>query len=125
MMSAASIIQILFSIVLSSAAQALMKAGMMSPGVVAAVGGGRPMEIVLAVAMSPTVLMGLGCFGLSAAVWLMVLARVDLSQAYPFVALGIVVTVATAILWFGEPVSVLRLAGVGLVAAGVILVALG
>lgn len=124
-MSAATIIQILLSIALSSAAQAFMKAGMMSPSVAAAVGAGRPMDIVLAIVMSPTVLTGLACFGLSAAAWLMVLARVDLSQAYPFVALGIVVTVAMAILWFGEPVSALRLIGVALVAGGVILVALG
>ncbi len=60
-----------------------MKAGMMSPGAVAAVGGGRPIEIVLAVVLSPTVLMGLGWFRLSVAMWLMVLARIDLSQAYP------------------------------------------
>ena len=85
---------------------------------------GGPMEVAVAVATSPLVLGGLTCFGLSAVVWLFVLSQIPLSQAYPFVALGIVVTVTAGTILFGETVTAQSLAGVVLIVTGVILVGL-
>ena len=55
---------------------------------------GNRMGFALALLTSPLVLLGLAVFGLSAIVWLFVLSKIAFSHAYPFVALGIVVTVA-------------------------------
>ena len=73
---------------------------------------------------SPLVVGGLTCFGLSAVVWLFVLSRIPLSQAYPFVALGILVTVTAGAGLFGETISWQAMVGVGLIVVGVTLVGL-
>jgi multidrug transporter EmrE-like cation transporter len=116
---------ILFSVLLSATSQVLLKFGMSSPAVQAALlPGSAPLPAALAVASSPQVVGGLACFGLSAVVWLLVLSKIDVSQAYPFVALGTILTVAAGILVLGEPASALRMAGVGVIALGVVLVGL-
>jgi len=56
--------------------------------------------------------------------WLWVLSRLDVSLAYPLVSLGFVVTLALGVVWLGEPLSWTRVAGCGLIVAGVWLLAL-
>jgi drug/metabolite transporter (DMT)-like permease len=48
----------------------------------------------------------------------------DVSQAYPFVALGTFMTVLAGHFLLGESVSTLRIAGVTAIGAGVVLVGL-
>ena len=115
---------ILVSVLLSAGSQVLLKYGMTGPAITSAVANGSgPVSIALAVASSPLVLAGLACFGLSAVVWLFVLSKIPLSTAYPFVALGIVITVLAGRVLFAEPISLLKLAGVMLIVAGVTMVA--
>lgn len=123
-MTILSLLLILVSVALSALAQLLMKAGMSTPGVQAALGEGAGiLGAVPAVAFSPLVVLGLFTFGLSAVTWLLVLARVPVSQAYPFVALGIVLTAAGGYLFMGETLSPWRLAGIAAIAVGVVVVA--
>jgi uncharacterized membrane protein len=63
----------------------------------------------------------LGAF--SAATWLMSLARVDLSFAFPMISLGYVFVTILSFLRFGEALSWNRLLGVCLVVAGVLMIA--
>lgn len=111
------------SVVLSALSQILLKGGMISAAVVAAIEARDLRAILLAVATSPGILLGFLSFGLSLLLWLMVLARVPLSTAYPFVALGITVTVAAGALLFGEAISFQKLAGVGLILLGIVTLA--
>jgi multidrug transporter EmrE-like cation transporter len=60
---------------------------------------------------------------LSAGVWLFVLARVDVSLAYPFVGLGFILTMLLGWLIRGEILSVNRVAGTALIVMGVVLLA--
>jgi multidrug transporter EmrE-like cation transporter len=60
---------------------------------------------------------------LSAGVWLFVLARVDVSLAYPFVGLGFILTMLLGWGMRGEILSVHRVAGTALIVAGVVLLA--
>jgi multidrug transporter EmrE-like cation transporter len=115
---------ILVSVLLSAGSQIILKFGMTAPTVQAALAqpGDAP-AIALAIASSPLVLVGLASFGMSAVVWLFVLSRVPLSSAYPFVALGIVITVAAGRLLFGDPFSAVKILGVGLVVSGVLVLA--
>jgi len=83
-----------------------------------------PWRVFVAVSQSWLVFVGLFAFGLSALVWLVVLARISLSAAYPLVALGIVITTTAGVLFFGENVSLLKSAGVVLIVAGVVAIAL-
>jgi multidrug transporter EmrE-like cation transporter len=74
---------------------------------------------------SPLVLAGLALYAFGALVWLLVLARAELSFAYPFVGLGFVMTLALGKFALGEDVSLARVAGTLLVVAGVVLIARG
>jgi drug/metabolite transporter (DMT)-like permease len=113
---------ILLSVVLSALAQIVLKIGMSSAPVSAALSDGSAWKIGLTIITTPYVLMGLACYGLSMVVWLFVLAEVDVSLAYPFVSVGFLITLALGVLLLGEHLSALRILGTLLVALGVVLV---
>jgi multidrug transporter EmrE-like cation transporter len=115
---------VIFSVLLSSGSQILLKSGMTAPAVSSALANSTaPLRIGLTIASSPAVMLGLFCFGLSAIVWLFVLSRIPLSTAYPFVALGIAITVAAGRFVFDEPISAAKMIGVTLIIVGVTTVA--
>lgn len=116
---------ILGSVAMSALAQILLRHGMSRPSVQAALGQGETVPAVLAIATSPGVIGGLALYGLGAMVWLLVLARVPVSMAYAFVALGFLLTMALGCLVLGEVLTLRKVAGTLLVAAGVWLVATG
>lgn len=72
----------------------------------------------------PRLWVGLILFGVSALFWLIVLSRVPLSLAYPFVGFSYIVVVAVARFVFNEHVSGLRWLGVAVVALGIALIGL-
>jgi multidrug transporter EmrE-like cation transporter len=59
----------------------------------------------------------------SVVVWIMALSRVEVSIAYPMLSVGYVVNAAAAWYLFGEQVTVMRLAGIGIIILGVFIVA--
>ncbi|MCS0502153.1 SMR family transporter [Ancylobacter mangrovi] len=115
---------VLISVALSSLSQVVLKRGMTSPPVRAALEGGGIGDTLIALVTSPFVTGGLACFGMSAVVWLFVLSRIPLSLAYPFVALGIVATVFAGSTLFGESPTPQSLMGVALIVSGVVMVGL-
>jgi multidrug transporter EmrE-like cation transporter len=119
-----AILLAIVSISLSAVAQVILKLGMVR--IVAARGGVSPglAETITAALGSPLVWTGLFVYGASALAWLGVLARLDLSLAYPFVAVGLVVTCLLGVVVFGEPSNYLKLSGIVLVAVGVLMVGL-
>lgn len=123
MLTSRAILLILVSVALSALAQVAFKTGMMQPAVQAALPSlADDWRGYLAIARNFYVLFGLACYAASAALWLLVLARVNLSVAYPFVGLGFILTMAAGAFLFREPVTGMRIAGTLLVCAGVILV---
>lgn len=123
-MQSSTLIMLLASVVLSSVAQVLLKIGMSAASLQASLDRGEPLRAVLAIAGSPFVLGGLVTFAVSVLVWLLVLSRISLSSAYPFVALGIVMTVLAGRFILGEPVSLLKLAGITMIVGGVLAMAI-
>lgn len=115
---------VLLSVGLSAAAQILLKLGVSSPSVRAGLAAGVGFDLAAAVATSPLLLLGFASFGLSALVWISVLARLDVSQAYPCVALGILITSLAGHLLLGEMLSPLRLAGMATILLGVVITGL-
>jgi multidrug transporter EmrE-like cation transporter len=124
-MTPLNIALILISVALSSGSQIILKYGMTTPAVQQALQSHQLGPIFQNVALSPFVLGGLFCFGLSAVVWLFVLSQIPLSSAYPFVSIGICVTVLAGYAMFGESVSALTLAGVAAIILGIIMVGFG
>ncbi|MFD0671305.1 EamA family transporter [Cohnella sp. GCM10027633] len=68
------------------------------------------------------ILFGLLCYGCSSIVWIFAVARVELSYAYPMVALGYVIVVGCAFLFFNETVGTWKIIGLLTIIAGVIMV---
>jgi len=62
-------------------------------------------------------------YGLSVLVWVVGLSRVPVSQAYPLLSLGYVITALAAWQWLDEPLSALRVSGIALVIGGVYMIA--
>ena len=112
----------LISVSMSAVAQVLFKYGMSAASMRAALAEGSPGAIALAVVLSPGVLGGLALYGLGTVLWLAVLSRAELSQAYPFVGLSFVLTAIFGVLLFQDTMPVSRVAGIAAIVAGVWLV---
>lgn len=74
-----------------------------------------------AVISSPALVIALALYGLGTALWIAVLARVDLSRAYPFAALSFVLVPLLSHFIFGERFGPAYIAGVAFLAVGVVL----
>lgn len=118
-MTAGTVTLILVSVSLSALAQICFKLGV---GSTTATGGGRLNDLVAALFTSG-VLGGLMLYGVGTLLWLSALGRVEVSQAYPFVGIGFVLTALLGVLVFGDSLSASRLVGMTLVVVGIVLVA--
>lgn len=120
-MSAAYLL-ILSGVVLNAAAQLLLKAGTNAVGrfefVAQNIG-----PVALRLAFEPHILGGVVCYFVSLIVWVMGLSRIDVSIAYPMLSLGYVLNAAAAWYLFGESLGPMRIAGIGFIVFGVVLVA--
>lgn len=115
---------ILFTVLTNAAAQIMLKKGMISVGALSLGGGATDILMtVLKVVFHPWVFLGLCTFVVSMASHLVVLSKVELSYAYPFLSLAYVVVAAYAFFIFGEAVGPLRMAGIACVCLGTVLIA--
>jgi drug/metabolite transporter (DMT)-like permease len=71
----------------------------------------------------PPLWFALAAYGLSVIVWLVGLSRVPVTQAYPLLSLGYVINLGLAWWLLGEVPNVQRVAGIGVIVLGVVLVA--
>lgn len=113
---------ILFTVLTNAAAQIMLKRGMMSVGALD-IGADGLVWTVLKAVFSPFVFLGLATFVISMASHLYVLSKVQLSYAYPFLSLAYVVVAAYSYFFFAEDLNAARIAGIGLIVAGTILIA--
>jgi drug/metabolite transporter (DMT)-like permease len=113
----------LFCVLLTAAAQIALKLGVSGARMQQALGADSMSSFLLRAILSPTVLVGLGLYALSTVLWLLVLAKSDVSYAYPFVSLGFVFTALYASLAMHEPMAVGRAGGIALIVVGVWFVA--
>lgn len=116
---------ILSSILLSSFAQIVLKTGMSSANVQSAMQTGDTVNTIISISTNLFVIGGLTLYFASAAVWLLVLAKVDVSFAYPFVGLGFIITMLLAFFINGEPLSAAKVIGTLCIAGGVAIIAQG
>lgn len=74
--------------------------------------------------LTPWILAGLLCYVISVLVWMKVLSGVDVSFAYPFLALGFLANAIMAWLLLGEVIPPMRCLALGIIVIGVALQAL-
>jgi multidrug transporter EmrE-like cation transporter len=111
---------LLTGVALNAAAQLGLKAATRATGTIAIDAGLWRSGMTLAA--NVPFWLALCAYGLSVIVWTIGLSRVPVSQAYPVLSLGYIVTALAAWAMLGETVSLTRWAGIGVIMAGVWLV---
>jgi undecaprenyl phosphate-alpha-L-ara4N flippase subunit ArnE len=114
---------ILASVSMGVSGQLCLKAGMDQVGLLSASGIGTAAQTALRVLTTPLVFLGLAFYALGAVFWLLVLSKLDLSLAYPMLALTYILIPLAAQFILGEQVPALRWLGVGIIFFGVMVVA--
>lgn len=112
---------ILLSSICGVAGQTVMKIGVSQPGASEAASGF--VSLLLLIVRSPMVLLGLALYAAGALAWIAVLARVELSVAYPFLALNFVLVAMSSQFLLGEYMPALRWLGVFIICCGILVVA--
>jgi multidrug transporter EmrE-like cation transporter len=112
---------IALSISTGVAGQTAIKLGVSQPQAVGNTAGLLP--LITLILGSPWVLLGLTLYGIGAVAWIAVLARLDLSLAYPLLALNFVLITLSSRLILGETVPTMRWLGMLVICAGIVLVA--
>ena len=77
---------------------------------------------VLKAIQIPEIILGLGCYGMGAVAYILLLSRVPLSMAGPSVSLIYVFSVLLGYFVFREAIPPGRIVGLGLIMTGVVLV---
>ena len=120
--SSTAIVFILITIVFTVVGQLLVKQGIRE------VSGslGQASEATLLIVRALTnwkVVLGLGSAVIAALSWMVAVSHSDLSFAYPFMGLPIVLVLALSGALFGEVVPITRWVGVGIVCVGLLIAA--
>ncbi|MGQ9688409.1 MAG: EamA family transporter [Desulfobaccales bacterium] len=113
---------ILLDVALNVAGQLSLKFGMSKMGnfslTLPALSG-----VFFRAAINPYIILGLFCYGMGFLVWLIVLAKAEVSYAYPMISLGYVFTAVLAWQLFGENLTLIRFAGILITCLGVFIIA--
>ena len=109
-------------ILLNAGAQLLLKAGTNALGVITLTRDNW-FSMLWRMAHTGPFIAGVACYGVSLLVWIMGLSRVPVSIAYPLLSLAYIINAIAAYFLFGEAMTVMRWLGLGLIIAGVLLIA--
>lgn len=71
--------------------------------------------------LDPFTLLGLVAYGLAAFLYILAIRRIPISLAFPTVSISYIVVALIAHYAWGEPLGPLRIAGIGFIAVGIVL----
>jgi multidrug transporter EmrE-like cation transporter len=111
---------LMMAVLASSLGQLFLKIGAVQLGEVTAK---NAVNHVLSIVTTPPLIAGLLAYGMGAVFYILVLTRVNLSVAAPSASLIYLFSVLMGYFFFQEALSPARLVGLGLIMAGVVLVA--
>jgi multidrug transporter EmrE-like cation transporter len=81
-----------------------------------------PTDAIVLVLTNPGFYGAVGLYGVSTLLWIWILSRVPLSQAYPWVAGGIVIVPLIGWYFFNERIRATFWVGVALIIAGILII---
>ena len=110
---------IAFSTLFGIGGQLMLKRGMGAMGKTAA-----QKNLILRMVTSPWVVGGLIVYGLGVVNWLMALSHLELSYAYPFASLSYIGIIVGSYFIFKERITLMRVAGIAVIIAGVLITSL-
>ena len=119
-----SIVLLLISVGFAVVGQVTLKAAMNRIGRIGSAEVAAAGDTVARALKEPRLWLGLTLFGISSVFWMIVLSRVPLSVAYPFVGISYIVIVLAARFALHEQVPAMRWIGVLVVAAGITIIGL-
>lgn len=108
-------------VILNVISQLLLKTGMNGVGHFD-INVSNLFAVVYKVLFNPNIIFGLFLFGLSFALWLIVLSRMEVSLAYPLLSIGYIVTPFVSYFVFNEALSFSRVLGIFIIIIGVYIV---
>ncbi len=114
---------IVTSIIISSTAHIFLKKGMLTRGRVLPTQ--RALAHIWTIVTNPWIIGGMFLHISALVFWLWALNRVDITFAYPFLALGYVLVSLIAWLWLGEQITQTRLLGMVIIIAGIFVLSRG
>ena len=114
---------ILISVILGVIAQILFKKGISSMGPVPFSRIHVLPSLTLRIVFQPHIFTGFLFYGIATIFWLFALSKVDLSYAFPFISLTIILTSGAGALFYGERITVCRKIGMVIVCIGILLIA--
>jgi multidrug transporter EmrE-like cation transporter len=119
-----SIVLVVISVGFAVCGQLTLKSAMDHIGRIGGAQIAEPLETIGRAAREPRLWAGLVLFGISSLFWLVVLSRVPLSVAYPFVGISYIFVVGFARFVLHESVPAARWVGVAVVALGIAIIGL-
>ena len=108
-------------VMLNAAAQILMKTGTNSIGHFD-FSMGNILPVGWKLATEWHIVTALFCYALSVVVWILALSRVPVSIAFPMLSMAYIVTALAAWYLLGEPLSLTKMAGIGVIILGVVII---
>jgi len=109
---------IILGVLLNACAQITIKQGMRTIGLFS-FSMANIIPVGIKVALSPFIIAGLFCYAISVVVWLLVLSRVEVTYAYPFLSVGYIVTAIVGYILLGENMDFTRWLGIFIICIGV------
>ncbi|HQE19575.1 MAG TPA: EamA family transporter [Aggregatilineales bacterium] len=119
-----SLLLALLSALIAAAGQTLLKQVMTNIGAVEQISAASLLPLVVRLLREPLFYVAGVVYVLGFGSWLIVLSRLDLSLAYPILAITYVLVPLAGVLFFDESVPPLRWAGIFVIIAGIVLVSL-
>jgi multidrug transporter EmrE-like cation transporter len=111
---------IAISVVVSVLGQTIIKVGVSQPRIVTETA--IWMKPIAMIVQSPLVMFGLVLYAIGALAWILVLSKMNLSYAYPFLALNFVLITVMGRVVLHEPVPTMRWFGLGFIIIGILIV---
>lgn len=115
-----NILMIVISVLFNAAAQIFLKKGMLAIGNVQ-VSADAIFSLIPKLLVNLHIWGGFACYAVSILLWLVVLSKVEVSYAYPFLSIGYIVTAFIGYYFLGESMSLYKAGGIAVICAGIVL----
>ena len=109
---------ILSSVALNAFAQLFIRQGMLKLGRIS-LNAEQIFNMVLAVFTNIYLLAGMFSYAISIILWMVVLSKVNVSIAYPFLSIGYIITAVLAYFFLQEPLTLQKIIGILIICLGV------
>ena len=115
-----NIVLIIVSVLLNCSAQLLIRKGMLDVGEISS--GASLISNIPVMLTNIFLWISIFCYLISFIMWIVVLSKMEVSFAYPFLSIGYVISAVAGYMFFAESVTPVRIAGIIVICIGVILI---